>query len=563
MATPAEQVKEKLNIMDVVGGYVKLQKAGKNLRASCPFHKERTPSFYVSPERGTYYCFGCGEKGDIFTFVERMEGLDFVGALRMLAERAGVKITQNASPERREEKNRLFSALAEATVFFGEELTKRDDVTGYLRTRGLTDETMRAWNLGYAPPQWRTLAEYLREKGFMYTEMVKAGLSIETKAKDGTTTFYDRFRGRVMFPMRDSAGRVIGFSGRFFERVEGSKEEGDPAKYVNSPETSLFKKSQVLYGLDRAKQHIRKADFSVLVEGQMDLLMSHQSGFPNTVALSGTALTEIHLKNLSYLSKRLVLALDSDAAGLRSTTKSALLALGLGFDLKVAAFPAGFDPADQAKKSVEEFRGIIRNSKSVVDFLLEELRRGAKDERAYRKAVETEVLPLIAAMGSAIDRAHFAERVGRALGLPTESVLEEVRQTAGRRGIKDEEPLPEREEARSRFERSVGLLLALSPGEDDPVRSRLKELLGSRYEGLREILEKESDRLLFEAEAAGTPIGVVGELLATVELELLLQRIAKATEAVRKAEEGGDTKEAGELMKELHGLVKERENLKR
>ncbi|HVU80240.1 MAG TPA: DNA primase, partial [Candidatus Paceibacterota bacterium] len=284
MDSQVQQIKDRLNIVDIVGQYVTLKRAGRTYMARCPFHKEKTPSFHVSPERGTYKCFGCGEGGDIFTFVEKMEGIDFAMALKQLADKAGIKLERQAppNPEKKEHDERLREVCEEAARFFESELQKRPDVQEYLHTRGVQKETTAAWRLGYAPASWDSLVKHLLGRGFSKTEIVDAGFAVESQKRPGEA--FDRFRGRIMFPIFDASGQPIAVSGRFFEKVPGQKDDTEPAKYVNSPETALFKKSKTLYGYDRAKTAIRKADCILLVEGQFDLILSHQSGLPFAVA---------------------------------------------------------------------------------------------------------------------------------------------------------------------------------------------------------------------------------------------------------------------------------------
>ena len=310
MSTPVEQIKERLGIADVVGSYMKLERVGSSLKGKCPFHNEKTPSFFVSPARGSYYCFGCQAKGDIFTFVQEFEGLDFIGALRVLAVRAGVTLTK-IDPKVRSEYARLYLCLEKATRFYEETLISNTEASEYITSRGLKQETIKDWRLGFAPSDWRQLFDYLLKEGFKTEEMEKVGLIKVAHQTDtgghavsAPKKYYDTFRGRIMFPIRDSAGRVIAFSGRILPRLD----DGKTGKYINSPETILFSKSEVLYGFDRAKLVIRQKDAAILVEGQMDLLMAHQAGFENTVASSGTALTEQQLVRLKRLSENLLLS---------------------------------------------------------------------------------------------------------------------------------------------------------------------------------------------------------------------------------------------------------------
>src|ERR1035437_5544536 len=261
MSSSVEQIKERLNIEEVVGSYIKLERAGNSLKARCPFHNEKTPSFFVSPDRGSYYCFGCGVKGDIFTFVQEFEGIDFLGALKILADKAGITL-ENFSSKITDKKERLYQLLEVSTLFLQRNLESEEIPLNYLKKRGLHDETIKTWKIGYVRDEWRTISDHLKSKGFTDDEIERAGI---TKTEGKST--YDRFRGRIMFPLFDSAGRVIAYSGRQFES------DGTEAKYLNSPETPLFEKSKVLYGFDRAKLDIRRAGSALFVEGQMDLLM--------------------------------------------------------------------------------------------------------------------------------------------------------------------------------------------------------------------------------------------------------------------------------------------------
>src|SRR3989344_4408177 len=350
MSSPVQKIKEKLSIEDVVSSYIKLDKAGVNLKAKCPFHNEKTPSFFVSPDRCTYYCFGCGASGDIFSFVENFEGLDFKGALKMLAVREA------------------------ATLRFIDNLSHQREAMEYLKSRGLAEQSVKEFRIGFAKEEWRDLYDYLKKKGFSDSEIEKAGLTKKSEKGSSSGGFYDRFRNRIIFPISDSGGRVIAFSGRIF------KDDGKSAKYLNSPETLIFKKSSVLYGLDKAKESIRKNNFSILVEGQMDLVLSHQAMFRNTVATSGTALsdTEVSKENvvsnlglIRRLSDNLVLAFDSDKAGMTATARAGKIALSLGMDVKVANLPEGSDPADLiSRDGAPSWKEAIKNSKHLIEFLL-------------------------------------------------------------------------------------------------------------------------------------------------------------------------------------------------
>jgi len=358
MSTDVEKIKERLDILDVVGSYVELKKAGGTYKARCPFHNERTPSFTVSPERGTFYCFGCHAKGDIFSFVEQIEGLDFKGALKLLAERAGIPL-EKSDPKSKGEHERLYAILESAKTFFAGNLSKAAQVKEYLAKRGIKEETLREWAIGFAEDEWRSLYDHLKKMKFSDIELEQAGLVKHKDADEAASSsirYYDAFRGRVMFPLFDASGRVVGFSGRTLST--------DPTtpKYINSPETALFNKSELLYGLHKAKSAIRKKDYSILVEGQMDLILSHQAGYANTVAASGTALTHQHLARLKKLSPRIVMAYDSDNAGLAAAQKNSRLALQLGLEVKISSLPKGSDPADLILSEPKAYADALRHS---------------------------------------------------------------------------------------------------------------------------------------------------------------------------------------------------------
>ena len=554
MDSNVEKIKDKLSISDVVGEYVTLKRAGRTFIAKCPFHNEKTPSFHVSPERGTYKCFGCGEGGDIFTFVEKMEGIDFPTALRQLADKAGVKLERqfNATPEHKEHDERLREVCEEATKFFQSKLSQRNDVHEYLRSRGVHDDTIGVWRLGYASAAWEEVSKHLVSHGFTKDEIVEAGFAVKSEKKPGE--IFDRFRGRIIFPIFDTIGRPIGVSGRYFEKVPGQKEEGEPAKYVNSPETALFKKSKTLYGFDRARNSIRKADCILLVEGQFDLVLAHQSGLSFTVALSGTALTPEHLSLLGRLSKRLVLALDADAAGIRAGLRSAQMALAAGFDVKVPTFPATQDPADVARENPELLKAAIRTSKAAVEFFMDVLRPGAKDERGYAKNVETYVLPLINAMESKIEQEHFIRIVAQKLGVSEAAVRVEAARRPALATAQEEVALEQISETLTLppLDAKIGMLLFSFP-PDSAVRANLVALAGeARVKELETSLTPHAEMLRFrfdnELGEHTSEEAVATDMLRDIERILMKELMAQARGA-------GDVKQMEELARRAQGLI--------
>ena len=432
MNSPVAKIKEALSIEEVISSYIKLERAGSNLKARCPFHNEKSPSFFVSPDRGSYYCFGCGAKGDIFTFVEEFEGLDFKGALKLLAERAGVSL-ETYSPKEGDlvfsEKEKLYKAMEESTKFFEKNLSAHTSALEYLKARGLTDETIKNFRIGFAINDWRTLYDYLKSKKFSDKEIELAGLA--KHPEDKTKGMYDRFRGRIMFPISDSSGRVIAFSGRILE------DDGKSAKYLNSPDTPIFSKSAVLYGLDKAKDSIRRNNFSILVEGQMDLVLSHQAGFKNTVASSGTALSDStvskdnavsNLGIVRRLSSNIVLGFDADKAGLNASDRAGKIALSLGMDVKAVAMPEGVDPADLIlKNGADSWREAIKKSKHIIEFILDKAMENAKgDARKSGLQIKEKVLPYVSILDSSIEKSHFLKKISDISGIPENALQEDL-----------------------------------------------------------------------------------------------------------------------------------------
>lgn len=424
MTDVVQQIKDRLNILDVVAPYVEVQKAGKQFKCKCPFHNEKTPSFNISPERGMYHCYGCGVGGDMFTFIEAIEGVDFKGALKILAEKARVELVP-VSPEKQSERDRLYATLEATTKFYVDELKKNPEALAYLKKRGVSDQTVASWRIGFAPgppvSSWRATKDHLQAQGFSLKELMGAGI---IKGADQGKEPYDVFRNRIMFPLFDQGGRVVAFSGRTLE--VGS----DIPKYVNSPETELFKKSEILYGYDRAKHGIRNLDFSLIVEGQFDVVMSHQAGYNNTVAVSGTAFTMSHVQLLERLSHKVVLALDADKAGIAAAKRSADIMLRRGLDVKVAMMPAGKDPADIILADPKEFRHVIGQSVHVIEFLLSILSAQNLDLRTFKLRAREEVIPYVPLLPNKIDQDHFEAIIAEALKTTKDAVHYEVERAA-------------------------------------------------------------------------------------------------------------------------------------
>ena len=531
------QIKERLSIQDIIAPYVKLTRAGKSVRGLCPFHKEKTPSFHVSPERGTWHCFGCGLGGDGFSFIEKVEGVDFKGAMKILAEKAGVVIEYSGGGTREDtsKKDRMREAMLRAQEWYAKNL-KDSPAYPYAESRGLTADSIKDWGLGFAPDEWRGLLEALSATGFSIPELLAAGLIKEADGKPGT--YYDRFRNRLMFPIRDSAGRVVAFTGRALAKDE-------QAKYLNSPETELYHKSEILFGMDRAKDAVRTRGFTMLVEGQLDVLLAHQAGFTNAVALSGTALSEKHLALMKRYSDNLMLVLDADAAGLKATARSAQLALMNGVRVKAARLPKGKDPADLISEDAKEFAARVQAAKPIVEFFLAELAESERDPHRLMRLSEQVVLPLIAAIPSPMERDHFVQIAARALGLSSEAVKESLKRLP-REPLAPTAapPVTQSSAARpvsaARREQLLGVIHAY-PGT--PLAERVKMRYGDITEAELPLGDVPPEPVLFTVEQTfgeDPAEDAADELLHAFETAVIREAYQEAVTNLRRAESTGD-----------------------
>jgi DNA primase len=541
------EIKEKLSIVDVVLPYVKLTKAGKSWKGLSPFTKEKTPSFFVSPDRGTYYCFSTHQGGDIFTFIEKMEGVDFKGALALLAQKAGVSL-RPVSREERDAREDIFEALAFAEQFFHKMLLEEKTAQNYVHSRGIEDDAIRSWRIGYAKDEWRLLMEAAREKGFSRDTLLAAGLIKEAEGKQGT--FYDRFRNRIVFPLRNTAGRTIAFSGRALRTEE------DIAKYLNSPETSVFKKSEVLYGFDRARESIRTRGYAIVVEGQIDLVLSHQSGLTNTVALSGTAFTETQLTLLGRVTKNLLLALDQDRAGLASMRAITIQAYGAGMDVKIVPLPEGSDPADILSKDKDAFTRMMRESMHSVDFFTAHLLNLEKDRHKLLRRVEQELFPLIGAIQSPLMKSHALERVSQTLSISLPALAESLSRSTdpGRGRERVYEVSPQDSQGSSPPIHFLAALVKVFP-ESDAAGSVMK--MCTTFNIL--LPEDIDESILFEVERMyETPPGTEEgrEIAESILREYIRGILSTVAHDIRRAEMVNDTELLANLSQKTQDLTR-------
>ncbi len=416
------EIKGRLDIVDVVSEYIPLKPGGSGaFKANCPFHQERTPSFYVSRPRQSWHCFGCDQGGDFISFVMKMEGMEFREALEHLAQKAGVTL-QKFDGEKASQKKRSHEVNDLAMRFFRaslEHLPEAEHARAYVKKRGLDDLTLDLFGIGYAPESWDVLTKALAAKGVTEQEMLLAGVVAKSDKGLGV---YDRFRNRIMFPIADVHGNIVGFTGRIL--FEDKKE----AKYVNTPETPSYRKSAVLYGLDKAKGEIRRQDLAVIVEGNMDVVGSHQYGVTNVVASSGTALTGEQLALLKRFTVNLAIAFDQDNAGNAATIRGLDLARALDFNIKIITLPpeAGKDPDDAVRKDPQLWKDAIKQALGIMDWIYRDAFRKTPNIHAPegKKEVAQAVLPEIKRIADPVERDHWMKKLARDLDVSESALLE-------------------------------------------------------------------------------------------------------------------------------------------
>jgi len=455
-----DEIKQRLNIVEVIAAYVPLKKAGRNYKGLCPFHSEKTPSFIVFPDSQRWHCFGaCGVGGDVISFVMRRENLSFGEAIKLLAARAGVELAPRTPMQEAEaqERRTLWDLNRQAAEYFHRLLMESDEAARareYLARRGLHDETLRAFQVGYARDSWQALGDYLRSQGWRDHDLLRAGLLVE---REGGGT-YDRFRGRIIYPIRDARGHVCGFGARVLD--------DSLPKYLNTPQTPVFNKGSVLYGIDLAREAIRRTGTVILVEGYMDVLIAHQYGFQNVVAAMGTGLSSEQMATLKPLAKRLILALDPDVAGDRATLRGLEVAKDslafrvvpvltpqgmiryeteLDAELRILTLPGGRDPDEVIREDPRRWEQLVAEALPVMDYYFRALTAGLDLSRAKDKAAAVQaLLPLIGEIKNGVERAHYIQRLAAMVRTDERVLAQQLeRGAAHRRGaaVPGEEPV--------------------------------------------------------------------------------------------------------------------------
>jgi DNA primase len=566
--SPIEEIKARLDIVDVIGSYLNLKKTGSNYRALCPFHSEKNPSFFVSPRLQIFKCFGCGAAGDIFKFIMMIEGVEFGDALRILAQRAGVEL-KPIEPKLKTERKRFYEVCELACKFFERQMEgkKGEKVKKYLLSRKINEDSIKKWRIGWAPNTQDSLISFLVSKGYKREEIKKAGLAFQKENGE----FLDFFRGRIIFPIFDLNSQVIAFSGRVFEKEEGPK-------YINSPNTLLYDKSKTLYGLDRAKIEIRKKDFCIIVEGYTDVILAHQEGFENTVSVSGTSLTPYQLTILKRYTQNLYLSFDMDVAGNTATKRGIDLARLKGFDIKVLTLPEGKDPADILSRNPKDFEKILKNSLSIMDFYFQRaFSKYDKKTLEGKKEISKILLPEIKRIKNEIEKSFWIAELAENLEIREEDIrmeLTKIKIEEEELGLEEQEILKQPQKSRKEILEERLLFLILK----DPQNLNLidKENLSFLSPELKEVIENlkkdfnlkienlsEKAKDLYTTSALKSEIEEIEKEKILPELKFCLKEIfnisikkklAELSEKLKEAEKEKDLAKIEKLSKEFAKL---------
>lgn len=545
MAGDVDRIKAKLDIVDLIRSYLPLHPAGKNFKALCPFHPEKTPSFIVSPDRHLWHCFGCGEGGDGIKFLMRYENLEFSEALRMLAERLGVELSSLDSREQRE-LGLLYDVHKSAEELFVNELANNIDAKKYLHARGLNDETIKTFGIGFAKGG-ESLTLHLLKRGYDMNVIVRAGLA----HKSTTGLYRDRFGGRIAFPLINSVGKTIGFSGRLLESAV--THEGQP-KYLNSPETPIFKKSKFLYGFNKSKADIAREKAVFLVEGQMDLLLAWQVGIKNVVAISGTGLSRDHLERLRRIADTIFVSFDNDTAGLTALERSLEIFSELDFHIRAVDLGTFKDPAEAAQGDPEFLKRTINEAQSAFSYLVaqyfpeNEKRRTIQEDRRILRHLLTKIQQV----KSAVEQNSIIKEIAKRTGISEVSILSEL-STMSPANLKksDEELRPEQGNAvTGRIDVIARRIIALAFTDDklSVILQQHKSSLPKQYGAIIDNPTSEEAGMYqlhgsyLREKSKEDSTKEFHELLRQLEIETLRTEQRMLRDEMRKAEQSGDEK---------------------
>ena len=573
------QIQDRLDIVEVISGYVPLKRAGRHYKALCPFHPEKTPSFMVNPTKQIFHCFGCGEGGDAISFVMKYERLEFPEAVRVLAPRAGVEVpsVRGTVSQKPSETTALFQTLEFATDFF--QRTLRQPVgapaRAYLEGRGVTAASLGELHLGFAPDSWDALLNAAEARGIRPGVVERVGLAV---AREGTSGWYDRFRGRLMFPVWDPKGKVVGFGGRVLDHSQ--------PKYMNSPETEMYTKSRIVYGLHLAAPHIREHDCVAIVEGYLDFLIPYQLGVRHLVASMGTSLTEDQVQLLRRYTKRIIIVYDGDYAGELATLRGLDLLLSEGMSVRIVALPPGEDPDSTAcRVGADGFRRLLDEAEDLFTYTLAVLRRRHDPSTVDGKvAICEQALPTVKRVPNAVQRSEYVRVLAEVLKVSEEALWLEIsrlrpaRNTPWRPTVLTASPAQSAPAERlllglvledPRYLAHVQATLSLEALQELPVRQALTTLAASADMGeeavqraVQQLKHGATSSIVAQALTLSEPIEeralAVDDCLRRIRDDARKRRLAELQAQIRAAEVLGDDRRVSSLLGEANQLVKEK-----
>lgn len=589
-----EQIKERIDIVELLQEYIPLMKAGGNWRALCPFHNEKTPSFMVSQEKQIWHCFGCNKGGDIFTFVQEIEGGEFGEVLRKFADRTGITLPRRQA-RAGERHDRLLHIIGEAKQFYEHTLHTSSEAEGarrYLESRSITPESQKQFGLGYSFDDWRRLRTYLAERHYDLSDMIATGLIIQ---QPGEQNAYDRFRGRLMIPLVDHHGTVVGFTARSLQQDEPG------GKYINSPQSEIYDKSKLVFGLAQSKVAIKQQNAAIVVEGNFDVITAHHAGITNVVATSGTAFTVEQIRLLKRYTQQIILAFDMDEAGRKAVERSVELAWQENMDVKVVILPEGFkDPDECIRAQPELFKTTLKQARGVMEWWFEQVLTPLDMKKIDDKKIATkQLLPIIAKLPSSVERAHYLQTLADLLGVAPHLLQEELQYLKPKAALsplrkeEDAKPTPEKKSRITLLTRQVIALAFSVPDQfsyvaeyldpaflTDEVTADLYKRMFDHYnragqfiidEYLREhpedndtLNQLELQRTAYFPEADAKELQT--ELVSGIrELHraFIQRRLGELEIALRNAETNKNIEEAEQLLHELHLLAQQLTELSR
>lgn len=576
-----EEVKDRLSVEEVVGDYVELKRAGRNLKAVSPFTNEKTASFMVSPDKQIWHDFSSGKGGDIFSFVMEMEGVDFRGALEILARKAGIELAQFQGPDKgvAKQKERLFEAVQLAVSYYHATLAKNKTALDYVfKQRGFNKQTVQEFKIGYAPNSGTALITFLKKRGFTPAEMVKAGLATDRRG------LYDLFRGRILIPLSDAQGRPVGFTGRIMQADDNGP------KYLNTPATMIYDKGRQLFGLHLAKDAIRKSDFTVVTEGNLDVVSSHQAWVKNVVASAGTALTRQQLLSLSRLSEDVRLSFDADDAGLAATERAIPIAQEVGVKLSIIELPQGKDPDDIIREDPKSWQDLVNKPIYVVDWVLNTYEKRLDITSSQgKKALSDKALEVIARLQDQVEQEHYVREIAGKLNVRIETIQAKLDALKSKTQIPKKrtkvQPITKEQAKKLTINAYQDQLLGLNLMFPD-VRTSLRSIEAYNFEGdtrqqvAEFILAQEGTSydkvpkelldvsdyvkiILFKTEELYGSWSSTDRTIEAIGLAQRLKRNATQkrkellSESIKRAEAVGNDSQVKELLEEFHKLLKE------